>query len=140
MRLWLIALDTLSTFISIHAPHVGCDLPHSERGFFFMSFQSTHPMWGATITSVIHGRNTRFQSTHPMWGATFFPCSALKIVSCISIHAPHVGCDDNYFDVLPLPPEHFNPRTPCGVRPSDWIDNRAPKLISIHAPHVGCDP
>ena len=34
-----------------------------------------------------------FQSTHPVWGATISLCGVLG-VSMISIHAPRVGCDE----------------------------------------------
>ena len=34
---------------------------------------------------------------------------------------------------------NFNPRTPCGVRPSAWWAKVKPGLISIHAPLAGCD-
>ena len=80
-----------------------------------------------------------FQSTHPVWGATFSTKHPGK-VSKISIHAPRVGCDvPPWRDPSTLalfqsthpvwgatpgrtcqhtPQRHFNPRTPCGVRPS----------------------
>ena len=35
--------------------------------------------------------------------------------------------------------KHFNPRTPCGVRPPPVYHWRIERLISIHAPHAGCD-
>ena len=78
----------------------------------------------------------------------------------ISIHAPRVGCDCP----APCPAgswKNFNPRTPCGVRQTQWnmelwsglfqsthpvwgataCCHNCPKLctISIHAPRVGCD-
>ena len=34
----------------------------------------------------------------------------------ISIHAPHAGCDTQSAAMM-LAQAHFNPRTPCGVRP-----------------------
>ena len=34
---------------------------------------------------------------------------------------------------------HFNPRTPCGVRPHEPISVSMVKMISIHAPLAGCD-
>ena len=34
---------------------------------------------------------------------------------------------------------YFNPRTPCGVRPSQPCDYLLDINISIHAPRVGCD-
>ena len=146
--------------ISIHAPRVGCDpaAPPDIQGWYDFNprtpcgvrrprprkfpgpapFQSTHPVWGATlpVEALYHGqgisihaprvgcdtaagrRSTswwRFQSTHPVWGAT---ASAVltKYTLAISIHAPRVGCDRGH-----------------GARGAD-------AGISIHAPRVGCDP
>ena len=101
--------------ISIHAPRVGCDQgrrrgPRQGRGF-----QSTHPVWGATTTTVGHNTDGQFQSTHPVWGAT---------------PPPPWQCPN---------PAYFNPRTPCGVRPTAPVPRRKPWRISIHAPRVGCD-
>ena len=82
----------LTQQISIHAPRVGCDAsggqgPHRPcyfnprtpcgvrlvtqgRTFRRKSFQSTHPVWGATwlMDNVLLIKE--FQSTHPVWGAT----------------------------------------------------------------------
>ena len=55
-------------------------------------FQSTHPVWGATLDPIALATSARFQSTHPVWGAT----------------AP--------WSLQLLMIRHFNPRTPCGVR------------------------
>ena len=57
-----------------------------------------------------------FQSTHPVRGATR---------------------DDMDFRSLG---EHFNPRTPCGVRPHRSGILKGDLNISIHAPRAGCDP
>src|SRR5580692_2237918 len=57
------------------------------------TFQSTRPVWGATLKHPLH-----FQ---------------LKIVS---IHAPRVGRDLPDQNGL-SPPSGFNPRAPCGARP-----------------------
>ena len=40
-----------------------------------------------------------FQSTHPGWGATKF-CYEISKITYISIHAPRVGCDYNIFFCL----------------------------------------
>ena len=43
---------------------------------FEFTFQSTHPVWGATIASIKEpARETTFQSTHPVWGATVTPAA-----------------------------------------------------------------
>ena len=56
-----------------------------------------------------------FQSTHPVWGATPLPAKQIPL-----------DC-------------HFNPRTPCGVRPLRQAQANREAMISIHAPRVGCD-
>ena len=79
-------------FISIHAPRVGSDTvwdartsfpddfnPHSPCGerpvmtdlmVNELIFQSTLPVWGATLVGDGHFIGGRFQSTLPVWGAT----------------------------------------------------------------------
>ena len=101
-------------------------------------FQSTLPVWGATLTTIItapplNNFNPRspcgerqvppalpfaaalFQSTLPVWGATL-PFSSAVVPKSISIHAPRVGSD-----------AYGASAAPCAV------------LISIHAPRVGSD-
>ncbi len=61
-------------------------------------FQSTRPVWGATLFRVPpHARMDQFQSTRPVWGATGVqrrPCGSWSV----SIHAPRVGRDDQKVD------------------------------------------
>ena len=78
-----------------------------------------------------------FQPTHPLRGATPPPRgSPGKRV--ISTHAPLAGCDASRRKPRPGPPD-FNPRTPCGVRPSAQIPGAGTLPISTHAPLAGCD-
>ena len=79
--------------ISIHAPHVGSDVPHTATQFYIINFnprsprgerlyrikichvvstfQSTLPTWGATRPFTKNKpRIFSFQSTLPTWGAT----------------------------------------------------------------------
>ena len=103
-----------TTPFSIHAPLTGCDdrgscnsgsrryfNPRTPRGVrlreqnflrFLVSFQSTHPLRGAT-------RETR-RKKQPL---------------DISIHAPLAGCD-RLCPQSHRRADNFNPRTPCGVR------------------------
>ena len=102
--------------ISIHAPRVGCDaapltitqavtgnfnprtpcgvrLNWPHRHFTVEGFQSTHPVWGATLGHALDVAGPLvFQSTHPVWGATEAQ-QLTAVVPTISIHAPRVGCD-----------------------------------------------
>ena len=145
--------------ISIHAPHAGCDVDETSS---------------ATIVST-------FQSTHPMRGATTMP---LTIATAASYFNPRTPCGVRRTRTF-LPPRelYFNPRTPCGVRPfggryflftaifqsthpmrgATFARLKSPSAmpfqsthpmrgatykgnyvrrtyhISIHAPHAGCD-
>ena len=122
--------------ISIHAPRVGCDsknlsirplnidfnprTPGGVRPKLTISckklkiFQSTHPGWGATASSLAFLIFCAFQSTHPGWGATNRNAARRRAMP-ISIHAPRVGCDSITISIKDSPRD-FNPRTPGGVR------------------------
>ena len=123
--------------ISIHAPLAGCDLRPLQPPAAPRSFQSTHPLRGATR----HILRESFDRS-------------------ISIHAPLAGCDMDR-RMRDRDYRNFNPRTPCGVRPcARQCSATAPKFqsthplrgatgrqalarahlhISIHAPLAGCD-
>ena len=147
--------------ISIHAPRVGSDrsvMPDSSATLDFnprspcgerlsetdtigmpIIFQSTLPVWGATIKELNDLLFVEFQSTLPVWGATspsgcrcwrkkYFnprsPCGErpgssanTSVLPRISIHAPRVGSDVQG-PLLPANHRDFNPRSPCGERPS----------------------
>ena len=108
--------DHVQSPISIHAPRVGCDARSAAISGNTSSFQSTHPVWDATINgSALVASYSLFQSTHPVWGAT-------------------AGCTG-----LPGLEMYFNPRTPCGVRLDSCHIRGKNSRISIHAPRVGCD-
>ena len=144
--------------ISIHAPRVGSDRgtrsrlrprryfnprsPCGERRPARPStsrtrlFQSTLPVWGATLMACRPALPPRFQSTLPVWGATRRACwasssaefqSTLPVWGAtrgregrspgggISIHAPRVGSDSTESSAR-CATGHFNPRSPCGER------------------------
>ena len=101
--------------ISIHAPRVGSDGGQGCSLLLPTEFQSTLPVWGATIAL-----------TQPALG------------DVISIHAPRVGSDWDipffrgaFFISIHAPRVGSDPRT----RWRSWC----PGLISIHAPRVGSD-
>ncbi len=62
--------------ISIHAPRVGSDTMLANSEFLVMLFQSTLPVWGATVVVQL---------------------SDFYLV--ISIHAPRVGSDINFLSI-----------------------------------------
>ena len=58
------------SWVSIHAPRVGCDKLYLYLNYNLQGFQSTHPGWGATDSHQNRYILRLFQSTHPGWGAT----------------------------------------------------------------------
>ena len=153
-----VASVTSNSSISIHAPLAGCDCRSKDRRssvYYFnprtpcgvrrscprrsrrpRSFQSTHPLRGATLFPASCRSSMPFQSTHPLRGATASFRAARTLFTFqsthplrgatrlfprrqdalhISIHAPLAGCDDHAAGIQPRAGD-FNPRTPCGVR------------------------
>ncbi len=131
---------------------------HSISGI--IAFQSTFPVWGTTslITSYSTpsidfnprspcgerlGRWTRYTATKkisihvPRVGNDAINLRQLTQVQ-ISIHVPRVGNDDFAFAFCFLL-TNFNPRSPCGERPSRTALKPSPLFISIHVPRVGND-
>ena len=123
--------------VSIHAPRVGRDPFASVIVMDVSRFQSTRPVWGATLKrSCVMSRmcsfNPRapcgarplatettvhvigFQSTRPVWGATAHNWPASSHFD-VSIHAPRVG-RDSFSPPRDHPAQGFNPRAPCGAR------------------------
>ncbi len=80
------------TVISIHAPRVGGD-ERIVRGIFILLYFNPRPPCGGRPPLFSMRRLSRiFQSTPPVWGATLALLSVLRDRS-ISIHAPRVGGD-----------------------------------------------
>ena len=102
-------------------------------------FQSTHPLRGATCTKRSNFLYRSFQSTHPLRGATIFVLPTIQPFELISIHAPLAGCDSSCLLRRVPEDDHFNPRTPCGVRLYSYSTRVRKSYISIHAPLAGCD-
>ena len=123
--------------ISIHAPRVGRD---GICGFAESSVHNFNPRapCGARPEErqIIH-TSASFQSTRPVWGATIFVKLSIHF-SKISIHAPRVGRDAALAKNNPHA-WNFNPRAPCGARLCVLHDLPAADVISIHAPRVGRD-
>ena len=123
--------------ISIHAPLAGCDIRSNASANALRSFQSTHPLRGATVPlgrarghdNYFNPRTPcgvrqvgeqapqlfyRFQSTHPLRGATHPDSSSFSPYEFQSTH----------------PLRGATSRSP----PPRWGSG-----ISIHAPLAGCD-
>ena len=124
--------------ISIHAPRVGSDEQTYSDNWWRKLFQSTLPVWGATLPlshsfpsaenfnprspcgeRLLENPTTnpaaKFQSTLPVWGATP-PLVRPPVFQPISIHAPRVGSDGVEW-MESIGESDFNPRSPCGERP-----------------------
>ena len=124
--------------ISIHAPLAGCDLinsvnkekvksfqsTHPLRGatapaagkLLGQSFQSTHPLRGATCLLRILKSSEKFQSTHPLRGATLFEHNGYRNARVFQSTHPLRGATTQHHLLMDALYD-FNPRTPCGVRP-----------------------
>ena len=79
----------------------------------------------------------RFQSTRPVRGATTNNANP-TCYRAISIHAPRTG-RDLLDDINISWMIYFNPRAPCGARPTMRLAMPATSNISIHAPRAGRD-
>ena len=83
---------TKAAKISIHAPLAGCDLPIPVCRTVD-TFQSTHPLRGATCCQE-HNKECQRISIHaPLAGCDFVGADQIGVLGAISIHAPLAGCD-----------------------------------------------
>ena len=106
----------LHTKISIHAPRVGSDFAIKSCTPCIERFQSTLPVWGATLLVLVTDILVIFQSTLPVWGATTWTGLPTDTSPVISIHAPRVGSDGGRAWSAYTGRRYFNPRSPCGER------------------------
>ena len=152
-------LRQLHAHISIHAPLAGCDPPVIMRSLGLSNFNPRTPCGVRQIRCTTRITRSVFQSTHPLRGATAVFFGQISL-GAISIHAPLAGCDAEEL-VVRARALDFNPRTPCGVRPTtccagsktwsfqsthplrgatlDKVRRQHLIRISIHAPLAGCD-
>ena len=108
----------IQTVISIHAPLAGCDTISSNE-VRKLSISIHAPLAGCDGYYYV-GRCTVDISIHaPLAGCDARASQRVDGLRKISIHAPLAGCDSCYFGRF-RGCTYFNPRTPCGVRPS-WI-------------------
>ena len=123
--------------ISIHAPRVGSDSKSTLPIITTVRFQSTLPVWGATLDLTLTTSRATFQSTLPVWGATAAR-SRSSIRASFQSTLPVWGATPPAQERRRLPP-NFNPRSPCGERRCFQFSRYTPRPISIHAPRVGSD-
>ncbi len=101
--------------ISIHAPLAGCDgvrkWLHSYRRI------SIHaPLAGCDKDSGYCIKDRLISIHAPLAGCDGRPIKWSDAYDSISIHAPLAGCDIKAPPIYKHIIQHFNPRTPCGVR------------------------
>ena len=124
--------------ISIHAPRVGRDnqrLEHEGREWLF---QSTRPVWGATLLIVLAVQIRSHFNPRAPCGARQHTLYHLPAARTISIHAPRVGRDQVVFLFFLHPPLFQSTRPVWGATPAMPCRLTAAE-ISIHAPRVGRD-
>ena len=123
-------------------------------------FQSTLPVWGATLAwshwkefmgISIHAPRvgsdiwaatairlmSKFQSTLPVWGATHFAKNS-HVWQKFQSTLPVWGATP-LIVLLRIILRNFNPRSPCGERQAALSLRGGRPRISIHAPRVGSD-
>ena len=100
--------------ISIHAPLAGRDSASMTHFFASPLFQSTRPVRGATLLSVLVYLIIIFQSTRPVRGAT--PIRVLTKPFSFNFN-PRAPCGARQRASRPTAAtSNFNPRAPCGAR------------------------
>ena len=151
--------SSVPTIVSIHAPRAGRDGSLFAFDSFLMCFNPRAPCGARRLAGKDPFRVFVFQSTRPVRGATF-EAGYFDTPKTVSIHAPRAGRDGT---VAPYVAELicFNPRAPCGARPSKYVSSRsipmfqstrpvrgaternpcagATTRVSIHAPRAGRD-
>ena len=84
--------DTGEVDISIHAPRVGSDAGVDGLPGAHGHFNPRSPCGERRRCSEAKNENSKFQSTLPVWGATMYTAYD-TMDDYISIHAPRVGSD-----------------------------------------------
>ena len=102
-------------FISIHAPRVGSDSFRLAATDNVAEFQSTLPVWGATLLWAKSRRLSKNFNPRSPCGERPVVKWGYSLREGISIHAPRVG-SDYAWQWCHAGRENFNPRSPCGER------------------------
>ena len=107
---------SLSSFISIHAPLAGCDRRNGGLQCKRRNFNPRTPC-GVRPACLTYPISPKDISIHAPLAGCDAAAKGYTEAMGISIHAPLAGCDGRSWRA-PLVVDYFNPRTPCGVRPS----------------------
>ena len=95
-------------------------------------FQSTHSLRSATLVGSWLNDDEGFQSTHSLRSATPRKPRQPRDPN-VSIHALLAECD-SFRQPVPVGSRSFNPRTPCGVRPSSYfVSSAIQRFQSTHS-------
>ena len=147
-----------STFISIHGPRVGADIPglptvenrlkisiHGPRvgadqppghGAAQHRISIHGPRVGADVTTVLRLIHWQISIHGPRVGADLHHHHFKINIMQISIHGPRVGADVTT-KTIPASFLDFNPRPPCGGRPACFICQKTRKRFQSTAPVWG---
>ena len=118
--------------ISIHAPRVGSDSLHAEERDRRFYFNPRSPCGERHDLRLTFSSMVKFQSTLPVWGATV-ALARVCVARHISIHAPRVGSDRRGRRDLHIP-TNFNPRSPCGERRRTRMRRRCEPYFNPRSP------
>ncbi len=100
--------------VSIHAPRMGRDLGTFRNNAEFLGFNPRAPYGARPRHASGNWSRSEFQSTRPVWGATLIRRRCYR-EAIVSIHAPRMGRDTKRHQV-PCRLWCFNPRAPYGAR------------------------
>ena len=122
--------------ISTHAPLAGRDgraMPWRRR---LGDFNPRAPCGARPSARHSSGFMIEFQPTRPLRGATAHLVGVCRAVQFISTHAPLAGRDRPRLAAA-SPRRNFNPRAPCGARPSYCLTCRAEREFQPTRPLRG---
>ena len=144
----------MSTYFNPRAP-CGARQHNNKDGKTNKKFQSTRPVWGATLNLIPMGsaikdfnprapcgarpaaeagkaEKTKISIHAPRVGRDFL-FVGMVIISVISIHAPRVGRDRRWSSTRRRR-QYFNPRAPCGARRGHSMTSKPARHFNPRAP------
>ena len=133
---WHIAYARCGVQVSIHAPRVGSDIITLLRLLPIRCFNPRSPCGERRRLWLYLLCQCTFQSTLPVWGATI-EWSYSSRIGFVSIHAPRVGSDSNISRKAVV--VHVSIHAPRVGSDVIKKEHNARNYVSIHAPRVGSD-